>query len=219
VDRPATLAAFRQIGTNAFPFLLDWMRYETRPLKQKCYTKLNTWVRSVRWKLFLSRGDTSFFQPDLFRDRLRLRAIASAETLTECGSEVAMVVPELTRQMNDSRKPEAARRALETLARLKTPEAFPPLLAALTNQGHPHRALAAWGMSLKGTNAAPAIPTLVQCLKDSDPGVRQAATNAVRHIAPKLLPPAPIPPSHVGPSAIRGPLDTSFPRLTNRPAR
>src|SRR4051794_39911375 len=43
--------AIREIGTNALPYLLKWMRYDPPPWKPKLYQKLNPLIAKVqpRW--------------------------------------------------------------------------------------------------------------------------------------------------------------------------
>jgi len=49
--------AIRAIGTNALPFLLQWLRYETPPWKSKLYGTVNPALRRVKpsWE-FSDRG-------------------------------------------------------------------------------------------------------------------------------------------------------------------
>jgi hypothetical protein len=51
--------------------------------------------------------------------------------------------------------------------------------------------LAARALAKFGTNALPALPTLTNSLADPVPDVREAATNAIKQIAPQVLTNAP----------------------------
>lgn len=69
------------------------------------------------------------------------------------------------------------------------PKALPSLIADLTNQTLPQgfRRDALTGIRELGTNAGPAVPALIEALKDPDGFIRICATNALYQIDPKAL--------------------------------
>jgi hypothetical protein len=64
----------------------------------------------------------------------------------------------------------------------------PALTNCLQHTNTDVRLEAAWVLGHLGTNALPAVPSLVVALRDSEPTVRDAATNALLEIAPDVLP-------------------------------
>jgi len=76
-------AAIRQIGSNAIPYLLRWMRYERPPWKTKLYSAVNPTLRRLHaaWQL---------------NDRPKqARAEGAAQALNALGSQAKRPIPEL----------------------------------------------------------------------------------------------------------------------------
>jgi HEAT repeat protein len=92
-------------------------------------------------------------------------------------------IPDLAQVINDPKSAFSARSAIFALVGLGD-QAVPVLLAGLTNQISRHRLVF---VELMGTNALPAVPSLIKLLADPDPGIRNAATNALLKIDPQSL--------------------------------
>lgn len=152
--------AIRHIGTNAIPYLLEWMKYE-QPFwithliafkdKHLANVKMPAWVNE---EIMLQRI-TAQNRPN--------SALAALQVL---GPEAKAAIPKVARLINDPRE-KIHRRALSCLTVLG-PEGYQPLLAAMTNRNPDVRYYAAVYASRIGTNARPAVPLLIQWLKEPD---------------------------------------------------
>jgi hypothetical protein len=177
--------ATKQIGTNAIPFLLRWMRdYQEPPSwRVKCYETIEPVARSLGGQALSSR----FFAA--VEPRM-MHGFVADQGFCILGPEAKAAIPDLTRLMNDPTRPRMADRAAYALAHLGE-EAIPPLLSTITNQKAPMRVTATRYFSFIGTNAGHAAPIFQNLLSDQDPDVRRAATNVLRRIAPQVLTNAP----------------------------
>ena len=156
--------AIKTFGTNATPFLLKWIRYETpfwRANLPACV--------EVRLPAFIQI------------DRRAVRASGALEALKTLGSAAGDAIPELSRLMNDPEAWETADRATAALAYMGT-NALPPLLKALAQPSpvcRSHIADAVGDLLEMHPEATSAVPVLVACLADADPVVRCAAAGAL----------------------------------------
>ncbi len=168
--------AIRQIGTNALPFLLSWIRYEA--------PAWNTKLKGLLKKAGIS------WSPGLDKERRAARAQVAFEIL---GPRAKAAIPELTRVTDDSRPSIPARRAILALSCLGE-AAVPPLVSLITNETRHHelRLRALESMAWMGTNARAAVPALIQCLKDPDRGIRSLAASDLGQLKsePELVVPA-----------------------------
>src|SRR5205085_1575714 len=119
--------AMRHIGTNALPFLVEWIQYRGTPCSARARSliaKLPPWIQK-----------TSFARSVLF-DKAWFRAMATVRCFYVLGPEAAPVAPRLIRLMNDPLKPAIAARAVDALSGIGQ-GALMPLLACVTNRALP----------------------------------------------------------------------------------
>src|SRR5260221_69913 len=97
--------AIRQIGTNAFPFLLKWIRYTMPAWKGRLYEAVNPTLNSLNseWGLY---------------DKRVLRAAQAASAFAVLGSQAQATIPELTLMLNDAKKVDNGRAAAYVLVLL-----------------------------------------------------------------------------------------------------
>ena len=180
-------AAIRQIGTNALPFLLNLVRYQTPTWKIKLYGVINPTLKRfhLNW--------------ELTDDKQQRRSDSASSGLRALGPNAEVTIPEISRLLNDPqgdwRVAARAKHALRGLGKA----GLPSLIGALTNrhlwtfyqvENRRHIARLIGQMGPEGT---PAIPALQQ-LQREDTGkprddwkLRDAATNALRNIDPGAL--------------------------------
>src|SRR5437588_2755835 len=89
--------AVRRIGTNAIPYLLKWIRYETPDWRDK--------LESAIQKLPSAISDSSAVE-SLTKDKADARAEAAAEALDILGPDASAAVPNLSKLLNDPKRPE-----------------------------------------------------------------------------------------------------------------
>jgi len=163
----------RQIGTNAIPYLLKWMRYETAPWK----VRLNRIVRQFVTKVFV--GARPFWerhdQESFFRAEHATMALMKLRSPSPCE------IRELEKMLlNPKGAKNAVRRAANVLSwfgQLRMQQ----VLTVVTN--HPPRWALPYldlALSRMRNDAQPAIPVLQQILTDPDPEVRRFATNNLK---------------------------------------
>jgi hypothetical protein len=154
--------AVRHIGTDALPFLLNWIDHETPRL----------------WKLRVAMVLQKLpkkFQGGPVVDRWLLSADYDRVTLAQCGfyvlgTNASRAVPELTRRMN-TRRDNSAGHAIDALKVIGT-NGLSPMLTALTNTQTLRRVWIVRALQLPiealGTNVGPAIEVLAKCVADKD---------------------------------------------------
>jgi len=176
--RPTSQAAvaIREIGTNAYPYLLSWMAYETPRWKMNLHGAVYP---------ILKRISNPATQSPLLNYKAELRADVAGRALEILGRPLE-AIPDLERLLNAPRARMGAVRAAQILTKLGAP-GLSALSSALTNRNDAIRGTLAQVIGYMGTNAQPAVPGLLKLLKDADPFVRQAATNAVRKIDPEAM--------------------------------
>jgi len=172
---PKAKEALSHIGTNALPFLLEWIRYEPQPSRfraaaQAFFAKVPKAVAPeplVRWAC---------------EDRAEAKAESAIGAFSVLGPQVRPALPELFRLMTE---PGAAtnavfRRTQFALLHIRSDDPLPLYIAYIANTNNPHRAIVAGliGDCPLATNAGPAVATLLQCLMDNDRNVRQHAAYA-----------------------------------------
>ncbi len=173
VREAEAVAALRQMGTNALPFLY--------PMRLARDSRLKAWVR----RLLLSKQN--LIRLDM-ADASSMRWKAS-RAFWALGPVAAPLVPELMRIFADPNQSEpfdysdefAA--AKQTLLAIGSPAVL-PVCGMLTNQSYAIRFRALYTLHGSfGTNGIPAIPALMRCLNDADYLVRQTAESAIVVIA------------------------------------
>jgi HEAT repeat protein len=167
-------AAVQAMGTNCIPTLMEFLTYETPGWKQQMYAIANR--VSGRYGVY-------------FRDRdLNNFALIGFYLL---GSDGAAAIPPLTRMMLSAEDPEG-RRAAVALSSIGV-DAIPALFEGLTNINPEVRGFATYyGWNYLGTNAAPAIPYIVERLNDPDDTERLRTVLTLKHLSiePQLTVPA-----------------------------
>jgi len=155
--------AIRQIGTNALPTLLKWASYDP--------TRLQSKFRPV-----LSGSDHPVDAEDGFRI---------------LGPIAHPAIPGLTRLAITSSSEERVMRCARCLASIG-PRAVPALAEVISSYHGKARYYPIAVLAHFGTNAEPAVPVLIECLKDQDPSVRSAAISALGKLArsPSMTVPA-----------------------------
>ena len=157
--------AIQSMGTNAFPFLLQWLRAPepvTHYYLANIASKLPPSLRPA-W------ADSGYIP----------RGLLSAHAFQALGDQATPVVRDLSILAADTNNPDGADMALTALSYMGS-NGVPPLLAAVRNPSHPFRSRAVYmlGQSKNlGPNADAVITELVAELKD--PAVNQDAARAL----------------------------------------
>jgi hypothetical protein len=176
---PEAQDAIRRIGGKAVPQLLHLIEYQTPPWRKKLNKVCNQYV-TLQW---LETNEQE-------RHGLHFSAAMAFQFV---GPEGKRAIPDLAKHLKPSDWYCAfyAAYALGWLG----PEALPPLLSCLTNQTTQTtqlRVASMAGIVNMGSNAAPALPFLIQCLSDPDKLVRANAAACVGELRlqPDLVVPA-----------------------------
>lgn len=157
--------AIRAIGTNAIPTSLKWISYQSSPSRKN--------IAALVGRL-APRLSRVILNPEA-------RAYHAMDVFLILGAEARAAIPELTRLAQTSADPERADRCIQVLTWLG-PEALPSVLTLVTNNALHSRIAAIRGLQTFGTNAAAAVPMLIQSLDDEDCLVAMMALGALRHL-------------------------------------
>ncbi len=181
---PETQEAIRQMGTNALPFLLKWVRYDTYDPSSRCIKKT---LRSLMPASHYDDHDSYLaqFRWWLERDGLDTRAQAAAFAFQPLGDLAQPAIPELTATMNHSPYRGQSLHAIIALSYIGKAD-IPALSDALTNTNVLNRFCVAgiFGYSpALTTNSASVLPLLVRCLNDPEVGVRSSAAFSLGKLA------------------------------------
>ena len=99
--------AIHTIGTNALPLALKWICYSEPAWKARLYAIIVKSPNAAAWPWMRARFDPHRNdRPDVIGELI----------FVILGRKATLAIPELTRLMNDPKKPEAAWRAMESLA-------------------------------------------------------------------------------------------------------
>ena len=152
--------AIRHIGTNAIPWLLQWIRYEPANNRQERFYWIN---KATGWlhDTLKARGDWSIYDGD------RQRAPAVPQAFAVLGPLASLAVPGLTRLLNEPDHLWTSSRAARALAYLGEP-GRPSLVAALNGTNADVRAITLENIPHLGTNARPVLPLLIHYLSDDN---------------------------------------------------
>jgi hypothetical protein len=163
--------AVRRIGTNAFPYLLEGIRYERPQWVDKVTQHVMSKNGSGRVSSWMARW---WFGVLSKHDQGTLAAMG----FQVLGADAAPAIPKLVGLLDD-RRSHAPASVLSEMGRLAEPE----VLRALTNRsGDLHqRAEAAYVLELMGTNASDTLEVLKGCL-GAEPVVAVAAASALTEV-------------------------------------
>jgi len=160
----AAADAFRRMGTNALPQLLDGLRSKDSRL-------------ALAW-MNVSRKYPVFGRIFLPADE---RRSAAAQAFKSLGPIAEPAIPELTSMLND---PDTSLESAFCLASIGS-NGIPPLIQALTNYQPKVRYCAVFALGYKPTLAQAVVPTLLRMLSDPDLNVRLAASGTLKSIDPE----------------------------------
>jgi hypothetical protein len=185
--------AVRLIGTNALPFLLEWIRYELPPWRQRLLT-LATWP--VPGKP-LYEAKIVFGQSLILGESTRLAELAELGFVI-LNSNAIPAIPDLERLMKDKQKPVVGLRAIYALGAIGGP-AMTALTNALADTKQTNR-IEIMHALMGAERASPyyygsayqgaALPVLTQALQDPDPWIRRQASVTlynITNVTPRLL--------------------------------
>jgi HEAT repeat protein len=167
--------AIGRIGTNSLPWLVKWLREanQVHPWKSQLLHAADKLPPALR---------SDYILDFLRNDHVAIRAanaVCSFHILGPPG------ISELTRLMDDPVSAPGLRRAAMAGLSGSAKDGLPLLLRVLVDTRQQDRVLAAYyigTMQDLGTNSTPAVPVLVQCLKDADPDVAVAAAQALGNL-------------------------------------
>lgn len=161
--------AVHQIGTNAIPCLLRWLQHRNPPWRERMWEQ----IAPVAFRIV---GRSATYKFILHLDYQQEMAQWGFEIL---GEDAQSAVPELERVLNSHR--DYSGNAIRALSSVGT-AGLRPLLNVITNRSSDSisrlNSIAMVGcMDRIGTNAAPAVPVLMEYLED--PEVGPYAVNAL----------------------------------------
>jgi len=175
----ASKKAIRQIGTNALPFLLNWVSFESpkNGLKKNLSELVGRLPNEIRPR-FLRRWAES----DLNEER----AANSIWAFFLFRDEARLCIPRLVELMNDTNSPGPSRNAAFALGWLG-PDAMPIFSKAIADTNTPfcirmNIAIAAGMYPELGGCSAQSVAVLAQCAQDPDLRVRETAIRALGRI-------------------------------------
>jgi len=160
--------ALRQIGTNAVPFLLSWIQYETPPWKYRVYHLVNP----ILARLGISKG--------LDDRKLEYQAVGAVWAFKALGDKADYALGDLEKLFNDPAHQLAARRAAMVLVRRGIPTPVPLLMAVTNQQVHVSTRSFLITMLTRSPVGDEVAAVLQQLLLDPNPIIRSEATNALR---------------------------------------
>lgn len=173
--RTQAVEAIRHIGTNAIPFLLKWIQFEEPP-----------WETKLRFRIWILTGKRVNAVKPISRADEAVYAFHSLD------QDADGAVGELARLMNLAESEHIRSRAAFALGYMARPKALLPLLEVITNSQSSIRLDAVSALQHFGTNAQPALPLLIECLKDKDEMVAKEAAWSLGELKlePDLVVPA-----------------------------
>lgn len=153
-------SAMRKIGTNATPFLLEWIAYEPPAWKAKLKQAANDGheLPGLRW---------------LADDKREHLADGACYGFALIGPDRDATIPALAHMATNAIGRNGAVRAVRALGGLGT-NALAPLLTIFKTQPTV-RMEATWSIVNLGVNALPALPFFIQCLTNTNPDVAVCA--------------------------------------------
>ena len=178
-DTAQAAEAIRQIGTNALPYLVQYIRYTPSPVRLKTAEVIAALGKRLGrgWRLRGSRSEA--------------RAQGAFDALAILGPAAAGTIPDLMQLAADTGDLHRPSLAISTLGRLGA-QGLPPLLAILTNQQSRLRPQAALSLSSLGTNDYPAVTILIDYLREPNAHLAWSAAMSLGKLRqePSLVVPA-----------------------------
>lgn len=163
--------AVRSIGTNAVPYLLKYVRYESGRARRRLGTMLEHAPLQIvglrrRWA-----------DPERFREM-------GVEGFRALGEAAVGAVPELEKQLNHGPHPASAAAALAGIG----PATLPVLMNAVRSELPETRRSAVVALGHLGSAAYPAVPILLELYQNqADPGTRAVVKNELLYIDSELF--------------------------------
>lgn len=146
----AAVTAVRAIGTNAVPYLIEWV-LEGRSNGRKLYRVVNKLLR-----------DTLGFRDKHVEDPAQLRFMIARLGFETLGSTASNAIPSLAALLDRPEDGEGVAFMLTCIG----PASLPAFMQALTNGSPTARCNAVSWVGGLGTNARPALPILLDCMKN-----------------------------------------------------
>jgi HEAT repeat protein len=149
--------AINQIGTNALPFLIKWLRCDHRTLREKTV--------AVRWRveerLGIAHARDTIFTP------FWLAQVASI-AFGALGTNAAPAIPAVAQLMRDpSSSPVTVDAAASSLVEMGD-KGFMEVIQFVRERGQSNRIHAIRSLASVRQNAGPALDVLMECLQDPD---------------------------------------------------
>jgi hypothetical protein len=152
--------AISEIGTNALPLLIKWIRYEPPPWRGKLANATLPMIQRLVQQFVPTKRE--------------VLASASRYAFRRLGTNATASIPELTRLMRNTSAPQTAVRAMGALSEIGT-NGLAPLISAIQDPKYPLRSWAVVTiafMPATPTSATITAPVLIQCLSDTtDPRI------------------------------------------------
>jgi HEAT repeat protein len=169
------IEAVRQMGTNALPYLLRWLRYESPAWKSNAIQVIN---RTFHAKL---------------SDRKARRSNNAVTSLIALGTNAEGAVPSLTRLMNEAKTPTGSRRARNVLSSL-TSYSLSANLVIFANEPASNRLYRVQqiGKFASSPGFRSALPLLLHLLQDEDIEIAEEAAKTLgrARMEPSIVVPA-----------------------------
>lgn len=182
IDATEAEEAVRRLGAKELGRLVEWVRGKPKPWKTKLLSAASYWPEALGGRRLRTWAG---------KDLNPGRTLYAGFTLYCLGPEASPCVPVFRDMIREGNGGELSDRAVDALANIgKT--AIPALLDALSERGGPGRERIARLFGDLGTNALPAVPILVGCLRETNVHVVVAAADALGDLKlePKTVVPA-----------------------------
>ena len=170
--------AIRAIGTNALPFVVEWLHFEQAHSSVRLFYSL----RMNRLPQPLRDGMHEL----AFKELAQRRAQLAYYVLQILGPQASPVAPDLLRLCRKSGEPDTAYRCFNALGALGT-NALPQLMHVVQDVNHPYRGGAVRQVEEVLQKASPAsipFPVLLQCLRDRDSSLVALACQLIGRAGP-----------------------------------
>jgi hypothetical protein len=165
--------AIRHMGTNAFPPLIEWLRYDNTIARNHFWSRVPLGIRK-----FKPAGALVFYSPKM------QRAVDSCWALITFGRDASPAFPALAELFITTTNFEVRTRCM-VIFREIGPPTLPTLTAAAADKrsytNHSIEEIL-WTMQQIGPRATSAVPALRTLLQDADPATKCALSNAITHI-------------------------------------
>ena len=170
--------AIRTIGTNALPFVLEWLHFEQDHSSVRLFYSLKLYRLPSLWK--------NRIHELAFRELAQRRGQEAYYVLQILGPRANPIAPGLLRLCNQRAEPDTAYRCFAALGVLGT-NALPQLMQVVQNTNHPYRGVAVRQLEEVLQKAPPSsiqFPVLLQCLGDRDSSLVALACQLLSRAGP-----------------------------------